>query len=276
MRGAHLDSTRRSWNAATRNHNAHKGDQVAFLRGGGDTLFPEELSLLGELAGKRLVHLLCNAGQDTVCLARRGAACVGVDLSDEAVAFARRLSEGAELPATFVEAEAVAWLETTPARFDVAFASYGALPWLEDLDAWARGVHRVLSPGGRLVLVEFHPVAWSVGPALALDGDDYFATAPFVEPVSDYVAASGAGLGAVTQGKTEENTTPACAWQHGVAEAVDAVARASLRVERLLEWPYSNGCRVHPALVPAEGRRFVWPPGTARVPLMFGLSARRA
>src|SRR5688572_30287855 len=82
------ETTRRSWNRATRNHNSHKGDQAAFLRGGGDVLFPEELELLGDLAGQRLVHLQCNAGQDTLCLARRGAVATGVDLSDEAIRFA--------------------------------------------------------------------------------------------------------------------------------------------------------------------------------------------
>src|SRR5258705_13338436 len=82
---------RRSWNHATRAHNAHKGDQAAFLRGGGSTLFPEELELLGDLHGKRLVHLQCNAGQDTLSLAARGAQGTRVDISVEASAFARKL-----------------------------------------------------------------------------------------------------------------------------------------------------------------------------------------
>ena len=86
------EGTRRSWNLATRNHNAHKGDQAAALRAGNDPLFLDELELLGELRGRRLVHLQCNAGQDTLGLARRGAVATGVDLSDEAIAFARRLS----------------------------------------------------------------------------------------------------------------------------------------------------------------------------------------
>jgi hypothetical protein len=148
---------------------------------------------------------------------------------------------------------------------------------MPDLDVWARGVARVLAPGGRFVYVEFHPVVWAVGKELRLDGDDYFATAPFVVPIGDYVADSGAALGAVTSGATEENTIPATAWQWGVGQIVDALARAGLVLERLREWPYSNGCKVHDLLVPdpADPRRWIWPEGTARVPLMFGLSARR-
>ena len=67
------EQNRKSWNAATRAHNSHKADQAGFLRGGGTTLFPEELVLLGDLQGKRLVHLQCNAGQDSLSLAARGA-----------------------------------------------------------------------------------------------------------------------------------------------------------------------------------------------------------
>ena len=226
-----IDSTRQSWNIATRNHNAHKGDQAAFFRAGGETLFPEEIELLGDLRGAHLLHVQCNAGQDTLSLARRGAVATGVDISDAAIDFARDLSNETGIAARFIESEIVTWLHATEERFDIAFASYGVLGWNEDLHTWAAGVHRVLAPGGRLVILEFHPVAWSVGKSGALDGDDYFATAPFTEPVGDYVAQSGAGLLAVTDGPTEENRTPAYSWQHGLGATVDALARASLRID---------------------------------------------
>src|ERR1043165_5327026 len=83
-RDLHEDN-RQSWNSATRAHNSHKGDQAAFLRSGGSTLFLEELELLGDVTGKRLVHLQGNAGQDTLSLAAPGAEVTGVDISDEAI-----------------------------------------------------------------------------------------------------------------------------------------------------------------------------------------------
>lgn len=269
-------STRESWNHATRNHNAHKGDQAAFLRGGGDTLFEEELQLLGDLTGRALLHLQCNAGQDSLCLARHGATVTGVDLSDEAIRFARALSDATGIAAQFVEADALDWLETTPQRFDVAFSSYGAVGWLADLGRWARGLARVLQPGGRFVYVEFHPLVWSIGDTLRLDRDDYFATTPFVEPVGDYVKTSGTALGATTPGPSVENTIPATSWQYGLGQIVTALSRAGLVLETLEEWPYANGCKVNAALVPDGPRRWRWPDGCARVPLMFGLCARRA
>ena len=45
---------RRAWNLATDAHNSHKQDQAGFLRQGGQTLFPEEIALLGEIAGQTL------------------------------------------------------------------------------------------------------------------------------------------------------------------------------------------------------------------------------
>jgi len=267
--------TRQSWDIATRHHNRHKGDQAAFLRGGGEVLFDEELALLGDLSGKRLVHLQCNSGQDTLCLARRGAVATGVDFSTEAVDFARRLSADTGIAADFELGELPGWLEATDARFDLAFSSYGAVGWIEDLERWARGVARVLVPGGRFVYVEFHPLVWSVAEDLRVTGDDYFATAPFEEPVGDYVARSGTGLGGHADAVPGDNAVPARSWQHTLGAVVTALAGAGLVVEVLREYPYANGCMVHPALVMGEDRRWRWPEGAADVPLMFGLSARR-
>lgn len=269
------DDTRRSWNLATKNHNAHKGDQIARFRAGFDPLFPEELELLGELAGKSLVHLQCNAGQDTLALARRGARCTGVDLADEALAFARKLAAGSGLDARFVESELIAWLSSTSERFSLAFSSYGAVPWIRDLDAWAGGIARVLEPGGAFVYVEFHPLVWSFDEHARLGKDDYFQREPFVDPVGDYVAEAGAGLGAVLHGVTETNTIPATSYQHTLASIVEALARADLRLERFVEYPHSNGAKITPALVPGPNRTWVWPAGVARVPLMFGLRAAK-
>jgi SAM-dependent methyltransferase len=278
-----LDGTRRSWNLATRAHNGHKRDQAAFLRGGGSTLFPEETELVGDVRGQRLLHLLCNSGQDSLSLAKLGAIVTGVDLSDEAIAFATRLSREANVPATFVESEAQAFLDAaTPGSFDVVFMSYGALIWIADIARLFRGITAALGPGGRVVMLDFHPLVWSFDEAFHLK-DPYFAKGHvFSDPVSDYVGASGAALspsGIVESegdaGAAFTNPHQAHSYQHPVGDQLTAMIEAGLSITAVREYPYANGCRVNRALVEREGRRFTTPDGVPNLPWMLGVVAKR-
>ncbi|HBN8295004.1 TPA: GNAT family N-acetyltransferase [Pseudomonas aeruginosa] len=195
MRSDLHEANRLSWNAATRAHNSHKADQAAFFRNGGSTLYPEELQLLGHLDGLRLLHLQCNAGQDSLSLARLGARVTGVDIADSAIDFARQLSRDSGIAADFQRDDILRWLPvaaTRGERFERVFASYGTLVWLSDLKRWADGIAQVLVPGGRFVLVEFHPFALYFDPHWQ-PAYDYFSREPIAESgVSDYVAESGA------------------------------------------------------------------------------------
>lgn len=277
MRREQHELNRLSWNAATPVHNAHKGDQAAFFRGGGSTLFPEELELLGDVAGKKVVHLQCNAGQDTLSIARLGAEVVGVDISDEAIAFAEALSADSGVPARFARRDVYDWFEEATAGWaDVVFASYGALMWLSDLRAWGQGIAKVLAAGGRLVVVEFHPAALMLDASFRV-GFPYASSDPIAtsEGVGDYVGEAGGALS--PSGHVEAapfvNPHPSMEMAWGLGDVFGAVLGAGLRIERFEEYPYSNGCLLLPSLVP-DGERFVPPPGVPSFPLMFGLVAR--
>lgn len=270
------EQNRRSWNAATDAHNTHKGDQARFFREGGTTLFGLEREALGELSGRRVVHLQCNAGQDTLSLVRLGPASVtGVDISDTAIDFARRLSADTGLSARFERADVYDFLETTSERFDVAFASYGALCWLSDLPAWGRGVARILAPGGRLVVVEFHPVWMMLDDAWHL-ADPYMATeALTTEGVSDYVALLEESRGRPPEGVEGFVNPHAChefAW--GLGDVVGAVLGAGLTLTRLTELGHSPYALV-PGMRLGEDGYFRPPEGVPELPLVYVLEARR-
>jgi SAM-dependent methyltransferase len=275
------EANRRSWNVATLAHNRHKLDQAAFLRGGGSTLFPEELELLGDVRGLRLAHLLCNSGQDTLGLARLGARVTGVDISDEAVDFARGLAAATGLPARFERADVYDWLSAAaPATFDAAFCSYGALCWLSDLPRFARGVAALLRPAGRFACVEFHPLATALdelGRPLRPDARDGEALV-WQDGVGDYVGGSGGALspsGHVDAREPYGNPHPAYEFVHAVDDVVGAFLGAGFALRTRREWAHANGCRLFRDMRELPGR--CWAPGDSlpRVPLMYGLVLER-
>ena len=277
------EQNRRSWNAATAAHNAHKRDQAAFLRGGGSTLFPEELELLGALSGRTLLHLQCNAGQDSLSLARMGARVTGVDFSDEAIAFAQMLSQESGIAAHFERADVYDWLPRAAREghgFDRVFQSYGTYGWLSDLRRFYQGVAAMLAPGGRYVLVDFHPVAlmldeeWHLRHPYSSHGQPL----TFAEGVNDYVADAGATLAPSgyieSDGKFKNpHATQEFAWS--VGELVSAMVDAGLRIETLREWPYTNGWRPIAGMRPLAGNRFTVAEGMSEVPLMLGVVASK-
>jgi SAM-dependent methyltransferase len=272
-----------SWNGAVGAHDSHRGDLAGYLRAGGSTLFPEELELLGDLEGKSLAHLQCNSGGDSLSLALRGAAVTGVDISEEAVSSARRLSAEAGIPAGFERADVYDWLEEAARRgrrVDAVFSSYGIVCWLPDLEAWARGIAAVLKSGGRFVLMDFHPAAdmfderWACARAYPSGGEPLL----LEEGVGDYVAGSTGGLtpaGFVEGVRTFENPHRCHLFRWGLGEVVTALAAAKLRIVALKEYPYANGERLLPGMRELPGRRMAPPENVSAVPLMYGIAAHK-
>ncbi|MBA4013276.1 MAG: SAM-dependent methyltransferase [Phenylobacterium sp.] len=277
------EANRLSWNEATRAHNSHKGDQAAYFRAGGSTLYPEELDMLGDIAGRSLLHLQCNSGQDSVSLARLGAQVTGVDISDEAINFAQRLSAESGLPANFERSDLLDWFDAAQAdgrRFERVFTSYGTICWLSDLKAWARGVAGVLAPGGRFAMVEFHPFAMVFDPRWA-PRHDYFVDGAIPEPdgVGDYVADSRETLALDAYHRGVENfrnPNPAFEFYWGIGQVVSALVEAGLTIERLEEYPYANGWAGFAGMRDLGGGRLAPPDHMPRIPLMYGLSATRS
>jgi SAM-dependent methyltransferase len=277
-RDLHEDN-RQSWNSATIAHNSHKGDQADFLRSGGSTLFPEELALLGDIAGKRLAHLQCNAGQDTLSLAALGAQVTGVDISDEAISFATTLSTDSGIPGTFVRSDLFDWFDTATDRFDIVFCSYGALCWLSDLTSWAAGIAKVLAPGGRFVVVDFHPVDGMFDYDWCLVDNYWMNDSTHItwdEGVGDYVAAAKEGLvpWGYQDGLSEvPDPKPCHAFTWGMSEIIGSLLSAGLSLDVFEEYPWSNGCVRGANMRELPGRRFLPPADLPAFPVMYGIRA---
>ena len=278
------EENRLSWNEATRAHNSHKADQAKFFREGGQKMFPEEIELLGDLSGKSVLHLQCNSGQDTLSIKQLGADSVtGVDISDEAIDFARKLSADSGLEATFHRADVYDWLsEAAKAdeRWDIVFCSYGAICWLSDLGTWAIGFAALLKPGGRFVTVEFHPIMSMFDEQMRhhFPYSTRGLAATWHEGVTDYVAESGSIItpsgwkGGV---KDFQNPHPVHEFAWGLSEIITALLEAGLVIDHCREYDYTSGFRPYDGMREIEGRRWMVPEGVPCVPLMYSITARK-
>lgn len=115
-----------------------------------------ELGVLGDVAGLDVVELGCGTAYVSAILSRAGARPVGVDLSAEQLASARRCQHelGPVFPLVCADATAVPLAD---AAFDLAVSEYGASLWC-DADGWIGEAARLLRPGGRLVFLTTSPL----------------------------------------------------------------------------------------------------------------------
>lgn len=247
--------------------------EVDTLREGRGRLNGIEEAELGPVAGRRILHLQCHFGRDSLILAQRGAEVVGLDFSASAIEAAGRIAAELGLAdrARFVVADLYAAREAVPepAAFDLVYVTWGAINWLPDIKEWAAIVAWFLKPGGRLYLAESHPTALVLDDLARLsDGRPgwfvpYFQKEPLVlEDASDY-AEPGARLANVRQ----------VCWMHPLGAIVGALLEAGLALRFLHEHDAVPWCMFE-VLVEGPDGLFRWP-DRPWWPLAFSLAADR-
>src|SRR4249920_2995421 len=81
------------WDAWTAVHATGDFYDLAGFKAGGVRLRPYEIEMVGDVAGRSLLHLQCHFGIDTLSWARLGARVTGADLSPAAIDLARTLAD---------------------------------------------------------------------------------------------------------------------------------------------------------------------------------------
>ncbi len=100
MGDPYRESNRKLWDEWTELHlhSPNTYDElIAKLKAGGSTLDEDEQAELGEVSGKSLLNLQCHLGLSALSLARAGAIVTGVDWTEQAIAYARSLSQALDL-----------------------------------------------------------------------------------------------------------------------------------------------------------------------------------
>jgi SAM-dependent methyltransferase len=261
-----LEENRALWDELVGVHVAAAGTyDIESFKAGRSTLRSVELDEVGDVRGKRLLHLQCHFGMDTISWARRGAIAVGADFSPAAVGLARQLTAEVEVPAEFICSNVYELPNHLEGVFDIVFTSYGVLCWLPDLAAWADVIARLLARGGFFYIVEQHPAGNIFGEhgEELVAAEPYFDVGPFVETTD----GSYADRTAVLENKTSHE------WQHPLADIVNSLIRAGLRIEFLHEFPFCMFQRL-PSMV--QGDDGWWrAPGRDDLPFLFSLKASK-
>lgn len=134
---------------------------------------PAMLDLAGDVRGRRILDAGCGSGPLAAALRARGAVVSGFDSSAVMVALAReRLGEDADVHVADLSAP----LPFADGGFDDVTASL-VLHYLRDWTAPLSELHRVLRPGGRLLLSVHHPIIFRVLNPSA----DYFAVTQWTD-----------------------------------------------------------------------------------------------
>jgi len=263
------------WEDRVAIHLGPRGYDLDRLRAGQTQLNIIEAGELPLLAGKRVLHLQCHFGADSLKLVQRGAAeIVGVDFSASAIAAARNLAReiGVANRARFVEADVYDAPDAVPKPhgFDLVFATWGAICWLPDIRAWAGIVAAMLRPGGVLYLADAHPAAYVLDDAKrSADGmPGFFAPYFSDEPVvcteeRDYIDPEA------TFAHPTSHT-----WIHPLGDIVTGLIEAGMR----LDWLHEHAgvpWRMFEILVRDDDGLYRWP-DKPWLPLAFSLSATRS
>lgn len=133
---------------------------------------PAVLELLGDVDGRDVLDAGCGPGFYAAELLARGARVTGCDESQAMVDLARRQAGGAELRRHDLN-EPLDWLPD--GSMDLVVMAL-VVHYLTDRTRTFRDVHRVLRPGGRLVVSTRHPTTmWT------LHGGSYFTAGPVEE-----------------------------------------------------------------------------------------------
>ena len=168
---------------------------------------PATLDLLGDVAGARMLDAGCGPGFYAAELMARGAEVVACDASPRMVELARDRTAGALDVRIHSLEDPLTWIDDE--RIDIALCAL-AYHYVTNRPGFLGEMHRVLRPGGSLVISTHHPTAdWRHL------GGSYFDTSTVTE----------------TWSKGWEVTT----WRMPLTRMTAEFASAGLFIERLIE-----------------------------------------
>ena len=259
----YLDINKNSWNGKVETHLKSDFYFVEEFIAGRTSLNTIELDILGDIKDKKILHLQCHFGQDSISLSRLGAKVTGIDLSDKAIEAAKDLAKKCGTDTEFLVSDVYDLPNVLDEKFDIVYTSYGTIGWLPDLEKWSKVVSHFLKPGGKLIFVEFHPFVWMYDDDFTHVKYNYFNEKPIIEYEEGTYADQSA-----------EIAQDYVMWNHPTSEVLNSLIQNNLEINSFDEFNYSPyPCFQHVEKI-EEGKYNISVFGN-KIPYVFAITATK-
>jgi ubiquinone/menaquinone biosynthesis C-methylase UbiE len=262
-RKKYFDANMKMWDEKTPFHTKSSFYDVDRFIRGASSLNQIELDALGDIEGKKLLHLQCHFGLDTLSLGRLGAHVTGVDFSIKSIESARKLADKIGIRAEFIHSNVYEIPASCDNKFDIVFTSYGVLGWLPDLAKWAEVVSRSLKPGGIFYIVEFHPVVWMFDSDFKKIEYPYSSAEVIEEIESGTYADPEAPIRNISYG-----------WNHGIGYVLTSLIDSGLSIKCIREH-YSSPYNIFPNPVRDENGYWMIDGLDGKIPMLYSIKAAK-
>ncbi len=256
-----MDINRNSWGLLSEDHYKHFKQALTDGSHRFNRIIEKEL---GDISGKRLIHLQCNTGADTILLAGKCAHATGVDFVPGNVFYATKLAEDLHIDnVDFMEANIMSLADTHHEKYDMVFTSEGAVGWLPDLKRWGQTIRHLLKDNGCFYVFDSHPFY------LMMDQEKFARQELSIKyPYFDKTPDEDDTIGGYA---SDPHPGTAYFWMYTIADIINALAEAGLRIEFFHEFEecfYDLGGMRH-----GDDGLYYYDFNHAKFPLTFSLKA---
>lgn len=260
---SYTKTNKKWWNKVTSMHSSSKLYDLEGFKKGKSSLGSIELDEVGNVKGKNLLHLMCHFGMDTLSWAREGAMVTGVDLSDDSITLAKKLSKEISVPAMFKCSDIYELPNVLHKKFDIVFTSYGVLQWLPDIKKWANIISHFLKVGGMFYIVDTHPFTNILSHDFKIYYD-YFDKGPHM----DNSEGTYTDWNSNVKGITYE-------WSYTIGDVINALIKEGLKIEYLHEFPFTTYDQLPGFMEQNKKGQYVLKNKKIQIPLLFSLKATK-
>ncbi len=229
------------------------------------TLNPIVEKELGDVRGKKILHLQCNTGADSIYLAKKGALVTGVDIVKENIYYAKKLAQIAGVKARFITSDILRLLDIHQEAYDIVMTTDGVLGWIPDFYLWGHTVFSLLKPEGFLYIHDGHPFML-IFDEEALDQGKLMPKYPYFDLTPDKDEFIG---GYASEAKSADNYY----WGHSFETILNGLIHNNLHLTYFKEHPRCvkgmGGSKID-----TEGLSY-YPEFDSKLPLVFSLKAKK-